>query len=79
MKSGHFPNKMCSALNARRKNGAANHNTPAAKKRRKIIGGLKKKKPDQQASSEGVSYDPGLFSLFCDERISTIYCFIYHY
>ena len=51
----------------------ANHTTPAAKHRRKIIRGLKKKKSDQQASSEGVSYEPG-----GDERISTIYCFIYH-
>ena len=65
MKPGHFTTKMCSALNARRKYNAANHNTPAAKQRRKIIRGLKKKKSDQQASSEasseGVSYEPGGF------------------
>ena len=66
MKPGHFTTKMCSALNVRRKYNAANHNTPAAKQRRKIIRGLKKKKSDQQvsseqASSEGVSYEPGGF------------------
>ena len=60
MKPGYFTTKMCSALNARRKYNAANHNTPAAKQRRKITRGLKKKS-DQQASSEGVSYEPGGF------------------